>query len=256
MSTKNNNIPKLKYYNGILPNSIEKFFDEDKSKRLYNTQIKHRGLNAFTTEYHLRRFQSLDIDRDLRCELMETYILGFRKGYYNYQDGTFFEIFTDAIGINFPFVSNSMFGLDHFSDRFESFDQGFENGKKYRAMEMIIKNPFNYNEFFDHLLKKYPNQYRLANFSGPEIALYAYYMKEARISFTSSVFPSENAYKELSDQFKKNWKNIQKYYLEISRDKDSRLKKIKSTSFNKLENLLPEKAKTLFKTEISILNIP
>lgn len=86
-----------------------------------------------------------------------------------------------------------------------------------------------------------------------EIAYYAYYMSETDISFLNLPFPSERAYKKLSMDFNKDWKNIQKSYLSICINRNLRLKKGRDKKIEKIKGLLTPKALSLAEQEIMLV---
>jgi len=86
--------------------------------------------------------------------------------------------------------------------------------------------------------------------SALEIAYYAYYMSEAKEKFTVNPFPSDKAYKELEEEFGKNWANIKNSYNEIFKDEDIRLKASRRSKITAVLNHLSPDAKILANKEL------
>jgi hypothetical protein len=57
------------------------------------------------------------------------------------------------IGDYFPFIFDSMYSYKYKKGTFnyKTTDQGFQNGVKYRALEIVLKNPLKYEKIFDEV---------------------------------------------------------------------------------------------------------
>ncbi|WP_299111732.1 hypothetical protein [uncultured Winogradskyella sp.] len=94
------------------------------------------------------------------------------------------------------------------------------------------------------------NSHSKNKLSALEIAYYAYYMKEARESFTVEQFPSDAAHKELGERFNTNWTNIKKNYIEISTKKNLRLKATRRDKILNCKKFLKPSALNIANKEI------
>lgn len=91
-----------------------------------------------------------------------------------------------------------------------------------------------------------------------DIAYCIHYLKETKTLQLENPFPSDKAWKEIEEIYKKNSKNIQKVYNVICSDQEERLKKTKKVNLSfVIENMLKEnkKALELAKDELNLLEL-
>lgn len=89
--------------------------------------------------------------------------------------------------------------------------------------------------------------------SALEVAYYIYYKREAKEKVAEVPFPSEMAFKELQDEWGPNWKNIQKEYNLIFKDRDIRLKPGRDKKIQRIKHLLTPTALSI--AESDLINI-
>ncbi len=90
-----------------------------------------------------------------------------------------------------------------------------------------------------------------------DLAYFIYYLEATKTRIIESEFPSDKAWKEIGDKFEKNWKNIQKTYNVIVREKERFKNRRDNNLLYVIENMLTEypKALKLAKDELKLAQL-
>ncbi len=114
-------------------------------------------------------------------------------------------------------------------------------------------------DFFKDFAEKYMNHSAVkSNVSRTHIAYYCYYTSQTNTLKTENPFPSVNAWQEIGKSYGKNWKNIQKVYNAIFKNRLERLKRSRvKTIETVIEKLLinNDKALKLAKDELNMAKL-
>ncbi len=122
----------------------------------YNLQLKLKGVDsAFTNQKHFDRFLN-EIPKDKQGRLIEDYVKGFAKGYLSFVYENEYQTANIAIGdFYYGFRSASFYKTVRDIDkkeikkREETYTKGVKNGKRYKAMEIILKDATKYELYFN-----------------------------------------------------------------------------------------------------------
>lgn len=144
-------IPKLNYRSPLLPDSIKKVIVSKRGDMIFNTCLDLGEGNAYVDSFSSERFDELHIGSNIKVALTKDYIKGFRQGYFEFKESVNFHIVTTALGYDFPFMSFSMFIRDGITKKYETFESGLENGKKYKAFEIILEDPLSFESLFERM---------------------------------------------------------------------------------------------------------
>ncbi|WP_336128366.1 hypothetical protein [Mesoflavibacter sp. CH_XMU1422-2] len=217
-----------------IDNTLNAFFDKEEKIKYLKTEYSriYKGVNyqdhlLFTEEgYHGMTYDqyatlSFDVSPLFIVKYLTTsYTATFKQFITKHEDKSsqnhlLNDFFTFILTENMESTEDEIFDL------IEEYKKLYETTALLELIKDKISN-LNSNDI---------NQ----NLSALEIAYYAYYHTASNTSFTKEVFPSEKGYKELSEKFGANWKNIQQNYNEIYGREYERLKK---NRYKKIENIL------------------
>jgi hypothetical protein len=170
-------IPVLNYHSMIMPESIEKILHID-GEPIFNVSIEPSKIDGYTfngyvCESPYSKYLDMPMSEDTREHQLFRYIQGFREGYFHFKKGNKYQIvnlvtedhplFVDSWMIWHQTFYTGMFpmygGIKEDGTHIEFLDnfhkRGKENGKKYKALEVVLDNPFKYEKIFDKIIMKH-----------------------------------------------------------------------------------------------------
>lgn len=173
---ENKEIPKLNFRSPIIPESIKEIIYKKNGDVIFNTNLTKEEQNAFVDGVLFNRFNNAkNLDENKKSLLIKEYIEGFRKGYFEFEYVSDFQIVSTVLGETFPFVVNSMYSTEtkiengNRNEEIKTYNIAFENGKKYKALETVLDNPLKFDTLFSSALSNFKENKSETKLSVPEI---------------------------------------------------------------------------------------
>ena len=156
-------IPQLNYKSPLIPEVIlQHLFLRDEMK--YNLGLDFGRGNAYAYKLSYERLKDIAPENQFE-QLIDDYIQGFRQGYYEFTEKEIFHVSTKAIGETYPFYSSSLFVYEGVTNEngvwvseIKTFSRGLENGKTYKAFEVILNNPLKFESYFNSVNEKFKKE--------------------------------------------------------------------------------------------------
>lgn len=153
-------IPDLRihYRNPLIPEGIKKVFTSSKTNDFkFDLSIRFGNESIYCNSFFWNSFQGFikNENDNLKKELLKDFINGFKNGYIESKFKSDFEISKasigelNAIGYDSSYsIYSEVYNSELDEHKIETYEQGYDHGKIYKAIEIILNDPFRFKMYF------------------------------------------------------------------------------------------------------------